>query len=90
MGDGKVRDITENDLFYGTILRMVNDDGTYPPFADCYIVGTIVRLDRSICVNLVRPYNGGEEHFAFIYKGTLPSNYKVVLTDRGEPYKVSD
>lgn len=80
MLDGATREIAcLAELKVGMVVRMVQSDGTTPPFCDAVVTGVLANS-----VGLMRPHPLGAELYEATEAG-LKAQYRLVLNSRGEP-----
>lgn len=98
MGDGKLREVSLDELQPGMVLRLVGSNGEVAPFSD-YVV-TYVFSSKSHHVestfNVIRPYAyehlGGELHSVERMDGLSERSlglFRLVLLDSGKPYMMT-
>jgi len=90
--DGATRLPHHSDILPGVVLRMVNSDGSVPPFSDC-LVTRLFPSDQKVA--LMRPHvrieNGlsnlhAEEFTVDLFKIiSVTSPFRIVLNSKGEP-----
>ncbi len=98
--DGVLVPVGGSHVVQGTVLRMVNQDGTSAPWSDCTIVKVTQVAGGSVfdqVVSLVRPYMSQTEHGGWalqveqfevsVYRllDHRFSNFRTVLMSTGEP-----
>lgn len=80
MLDGATREIVGlAELEIGMVVRMVQSDGTTPPFGDAVVIGV-----SQSTAQLGRPHPLGTERYEATEAG-LKAQYRLVLGSRGEP-----
>ncbi|TXH11819.1 MAG: hypothetical protein E6R03_13940 [Hyphomicrobiaceae bacterium] len=93
-GDGHLIQVTDpKSLEVGTVLRMINSDGSVAPFSDCIVRAV---LPQAQDVRLLRPtFNGwskrendspvGYEGFCATFEGVC-KHFRIVTKASGAPY----
>lgn len=83
--DGHVVKVTEpKALEHGTVLRMVNSDGSVAPFSDYIVIN--VKYGQ---IHMVRPYAMQKYELFVASFDRVMSHFRLVTLASGKPYIVS-
>ena len=83
--DGHVVSVTEPKVLErGTVLRMINSDGSVAPFSDCIVINV-----KHGWIYMVRPYAMQKYELFVASFDRVMTHFRLVTLASGKPYIVS-